>query len=283
MLDRRATGSIPLTMRGVPSDQDLLEKARSGDGDAVDELLSRHEKQVFRFGLRMCGNEEDARDVLQDTLLAAFRNLRGFRGDAQLSTWLYQIARSYCLKARRRGVAEPERTEPLEKPEAAAVPSNEAAPDAQAHAREIGAVLQAAILSLSEAHREALILRDVEGLSAEEAARVIGIEVGALKSRLHRARMELRERLVMFFGKGSEMAAAVPCPELADELAASASEEIDQATCVRIEKHLQRCPRCTGACSALRRTVSLCRQIPGGEVPAPVRAAVRAALLGARS
>lgn len=283
MLDRRATGSIPLTMRGVPSDQDLLEKARSGDGDAVDELLSRHEKQVFRFGLRMCGNEEDARDVLQDTLLAAFRNLRGFRGDAQLSTWLYQIARSYCLKARRRGVAEPERTEPLEKPEAAAVPSNEAAPDAQAHAREIGAVLQAAILSLSEAHREALILRDVEGLSAEEAARVIGIEVGALKSRLHRARMELRERLVMFFGKGSEMAAAVPCPELADELAASASEEIDQATCLRIEKHLQRCPRCTGACSALRRTVSLCRQIPGGEVPAPVRAAVRAALLGARS
>lgn len=270
-------------MRGMPSDQELLEKARSGDGDAVDELLSRHEKQVFRFGLRMCGNEEDARDVLQDTLLAAFRNLRGFRGDAQLSTWLYQIARSYCLKARRRGVAEPERTEPLEKPEAAAVPSNEAAPDAQAHAREIGAVLQAAILSLSEAHREALILRDVEGLSAEEAARVIGIEVGALKSRLHRARMELRERLVMFFGKGSEMAAAVPCPELADELAASASEEIDQATCLRIEKHLQRCPRCTGACSALRRTVSLCRQIPGGEVPAPVRAAVRAALLGARS
>jgi RNA polymerase sigma-70 factor (ECF subfamily) len=269
-------------MSGMGTDQELLEKARSGDSSAVDELLARYERQVFRFGLRMCGNEEDAREVLQETLLAAFRNVRTFRGDAQLSTWLYQIARSYCIKSRRRGAGEPEQTEALDKPEAAAVPSAEAQPDAQAHAREIGALLQAAILSLPESQREVLVLRDVEGLSAEEAARVIGIEVGALKSRLHRARMDLREKLVTFFGRGSEVGAAAPCPELADQLAEYAAEEIDQAACARIEEHLKQCPRCSGACAALQRTVSFCRQIPGGEVPAPVRAAVRAALLGAR-
>lgn len=264
------------------TDTELLEKARTGDSGAVDEILARHERQVFRFGLRMCGNEEDARDVLQETLLAAFRNLNDFRGDAQLSTWLYQIARSYCLKSRRRGMNEPQRTEPLDQPEAAAVPSPEAGPDAKAHAREIGSLLQAAILSLPESHREVLVLRDVEGLSAEEAARVVGIEVGALKSRLHRARTELRERMVAFYGGGGERDAAAPCPGLAAELAAYAAEDIDQATCARIEEHLARCERCAGACASLRRTVSLCRQIPGDEVPFAVRTAVRAALLGVR-
>jgi RNA polymerase sigma-70 factor, ECF subfamily len=266
----------------VTTEAELLEKARNGDSGAVDEILARHERQVFRFGLRMCGNEEDARDVLQDTLLSAFRNLNGFRGDAQLSTWLYQIARSYCLKTRRRGMNEPQQTEPLDQPEAAAVPSAEAGPDARAHAREIGSLLQAAILSLPEAHREVLVLRDVEGLSAEEAAKVVGIEVGALKSRLHRARAELRERMVAFFGGDGKTAEAAPCPGLADELAAYAAEDIDQATCARIEEHLKRCERCAGTCATLRRTVSLCRQIPGDEVPLAVRTAVRAALLGSR-
>ena len=263
----------------MPSDAELLRKARSGDAPALDELLARHERQVFRFGLRMCGNEDDARDVLQETLLAAFRNIEGFRGDAQLSTWLYQIARSFCVRARRRTAGEPERTEPLEAPAAAKLASEDAQPDAGAHAREIGQLLQAAILSLPVAYREALVLRDVEGLSAEEAAKVVGIEVGALKSRLHRARMELRERLADVLS--TPPAARPGCPELADELAAYASEDIDQAACARIEEHLARCPSCANACESLKRTVSFCRQIPGDEVPAPVRSAIRSALLSA--
>jgi RNA polymerase sigma-70 factor (ECF subfamily) len=263
----------------VENDRDLLERARAGDGRALDGLLERYQRQVFRFGLRMCGNEEDARDILQETLLTAFRSLRDFRGEAGLSTWLYQIARSYCIKSRRRGVAEPAVIEPLEKPEAKAIPSPEAAPDAKAHAREIGSLLQAGILSLPESQREVLVLRDVEGLSAEEAAQVLGIEVGALKSRLHRARLDLRGRLSAVLGSGD----AAPCPELSEELAAYAAQEINQATCARIEEHMKACARCTASCTSLQRTVSLCRQIPGDEVPAPVRAAVRAALLGARA
>jgi RNA polymerase sigma-70 factor (ECF subfamily) len=259
----------------MASERQLLERARSGDPRAVDEILARHEKQVFRFGLRMCGNEEDARDVLQETLLSAFRNLQGFRGDARLSTWLFQIARSFCTKSRRLAAGEPAGHEPLES--ASATPADALPADAQAHAREISAILQSAIASLGEAQREVLVLRDVEGLSAEEAAAVVGIEVGALKSRLHRARAELRHQLASLFASDE----AAPCPALADELTAYAAQEIDQAACARIEEHLGRCARCKGACAELQRTVSLCRQIPGGEVPARVREQVRAALLSA--
>jgi RNA polymerase sigma-70 factor (ECF subfamily) len=84
-----------------PSDAELLDDVRKGDRAAIEALLSRYEASIYRFGLRMCGNEEAAREVLQETLLAAFRDLPTFRGDAAISTWLYQIARSFCIKERR--------------------------------------------------------------------------------------------------------------------------------------------------------------------------------------
>jgi len=254
------------------SDADLIAAARSGDRPAIDELLARYEPSIYRFGLRMCGNEEAAREVLQETLLAAFRYLPGFRGDAALSTWLYQIARSFCIKERRG-----ERpTRPLDDAEAAKLVDPTPSPDSRVHARQIGDAISAAISTLVPEQREVLILRDVEGLSAEEAAAVVGIEVGALKSRLHRARTALRAKLAELLG---DLPSADPCPELVQELSAYVGAEIDHATCVQIEKHLTTCTRCTAACDALKRTVSLCRRLPGGEVPPAVRAAVRGAIL----
>jgi RNA polymerase sigma-70 factor, ECF subfamily len=255
-------------------DEDLVSAAREGDREAVEELLARYEPSIYRFGLRMCGNEDAAREVLQETLLAAFRYLPGFRGDAALSTWLYQIARSFCIKERRGH--HPSRS--LDEAGAAELVDPSPQPDARAHAREIGEALSRAIAVLPPEQREVLILRDVEGLSAERAAEVIGIEVGALKSRLHRARMALRGELAGILGDGGD---TEPCPALAQELTAYVGAEIDQATCVQIEQHLASCPRCAGACDALKRTVSLCRRLPGDGVPAPVRAAVRQAILAA--
>jgi RNA polymerase sigma-70 factor (ECF subfamily) len=257
---------------GSDDDTQLLARARTGDAAAIEALLARYEPQIYRFALRMCGDEADARDTLQETLIAAFRGLPEFRGEARLSTWLYQIARSFCIKQRRPG-ATVRTGEPLTDITAAA-PEEE--PDARAHAREIGEALAAAMAALSPPHREAVVLRDVEGVSAEEAAAIAGIEVGALKSRLHRGRMELRAHLAALLG--DDRATPAPCPELAHELAAYVDADIDQATCVRVEEHLTHCPRCAGACDALQRTVSLCRSLPGGEVPEPVRKAVRHAL-----
>jgi RNA polymerase sigma-70 factor (ECF subfamily) len=247
----------------------LLKKARAGDSAAVDELLRRYERSVYRFGLRMCGNEDAAREVLQETLLAAFRHLPSFRGDAALSTWLYQIARSFCAKQRRTPALAS-----TESAEAQRVASAASGQDERAHAREMAELIQAAIGSLPAEAREVLVLRDVEGLSAEEAAQVLEVSVPALKSRLHRARLSLSAQLNAVL----EAPKAVACPELAAELTAYAAEEVDQAMCLRIEKHLGTCERCAAACESLKRTVSLCRALPGGDVPAPVKAAVRAAL-----
>ncbi|MGE5186408.1 MAG: sigma-70 family RNA polymerase sigma factor [Acidobacteriota bacterium] len=246
----------------------LIAAAQAGERAAIDELLARYEERIYRFGLRMCGDEDSAREVLQETMLAAFKNLPGFRGQAALSTWLYQIARSFCIKQRRG----PERPGPLDERVADVAP----APDQAVHARRIGEALAAAIGKLPAEQREVIVLRDVEGLSAQEAADVVGVEVGALKSRLHRARMALRKELA-----GVVETAEEPCSELAQELSAYAAAEIDQATCVKIEAHLASCPRCTGACDALKRSVSLCRSLPGNAVPANVRAAVRGAILDA--
>lgn len=248
------------------SDAALLEAARTGDRGAVDELLARYEPSIYRFGLRMCGDEDAAREVLQETMLAAFRGVQGFRGDASISTWLYQIARSFCIK-QRRGVRP---AEPLD----AALVDGGASPEHAAHAREIGDALSAAIATLPDDQREALLLRDVEGLTADEAARAIGIEVGALKSRLHRARLALRRRLIGVL----DTEAAAPCPELAQTLAAYAAAEIDRAACEQLEAHLHTCARCTAACDALKRTVALCKALPGTEVPSAVRAAIRTAI-----
>jgi RNA polymerase sigma-70 factor, ECF subfamily len=255
-------------------DAALLGRAREGDRHAIDELLARYEPSIYRFGLRMCGDEDAAREVLQDTLLAAFRYLPGFRGDASLSTWLYQIARSCCIKARRGHHP----TRSLDDDGAAELVDPAPTPDARVHAREIGEQLARAIATLTAEQREVLILRDVEGLSAEQAAEVVGVEVGAVKSRLHRARMAVRAALSQTLGALPDTEA---CPELAGELSAYAAAEIDQAACVHIEAHLARCPRCAGACAALQRTVSLCRSLPGGGVPAEVRAAVRGAIAAA--
>ncbi|MFP2957353.1 sigma-70 family RNA polymerase sigma factor [Myxococcus sp. 1LA] len=260
------------------TDAQLMEAARAGDEDALDEILTRHEQQVYRFGLRMCGSEDEAKEVLQETLLTAFRGIHAFRGDAALSTWLYQVARTHCFRLRRRRVGAPADFESLDTPAATQVAAEDATPEMRSHARQMGEVLQAAILALPDGHREVLILRDVEGLTAEEAAHVVGIEVRALKSRLHRARLQLREHLATLIGEGAREQRS-GCAELARELSEFAAAEVDQAACVRLEDHLSRCPLCSEACDALKRTVSLCRRIPGDAVPPPVRAAVRQALV----
>ncbi|MBL8915924.1 MAG: sigma-70 family RNA polymerase sigma factor [Archangium sp.] len=259
-----------------PSDEQLLAAARAGDGRAMEQLLARHEPSVYRFGLRMCGNEDDAREVLQETLLATFKNLASFRGDSKLSTWLYQVARSFCTKQRRRHEGEPAEHAALEDVEARRVVSDSTGPDARTHARQVGEVIQAALATLPIEQREAIVLRDVEGLSTEEAADVVGIEVYALKSRLHRARMSLKQSLAAVLDDdGTELG----CEGLRQELSSYAASEIDQAACAHIEEHLQTCAQCSAACESLKRTVSMCRSIPGGEVPVTVRTAVRRALL----
>jgi RNA polymerase sigma-70 factor (ECF subfamily) len=261
------------------SDRELVQAAQTGDRRALEALLDRHQRAVWRFGMKLCANTDDAQDVLQETLLAAARNLPAFRGESAVSTWLYTIARSFCLKKRRQSKFAPEAIESLDGPvsEARAVPDQERGPEEQVAGKQVGAVLEEAIDALAPAYREVLLLRDVEGLSAPETASVLGLSVEAVKSRLHRARMSVRERVAPALG----ILVGPPqpgCPDVLPLLSRHLEGELRREDCAEMERHVGGCPRCTAACDSLRQVLAVCRASPAPAVPAHVQASVREAV-----
>ena len=253
-------------------------KGSSGSKESVGKLLEALAPTIHRFALRMCRDPEDARDVVQETMLAASRGLGDFRGDSSLSTWLFTIARSFCIKARRLRTGQPERMLSLDSEDLAPVPSGAAAPDEAAGERELGRALEAAIDALEPMYREVLLLRDVEGLTAPEVATVLGIGVDAVKSRLHRARVAVRDRLAPMLH--ADAAPGPGCPDVVPILSRYLEGEIAQADCAEMEKHVESCPRCRAQCDSLRRTLALCRVSAQGAEPVPpeVQELVRQAL-----
>jgi len=261
-----------------PADDALLAAVRAGDDDAMARLLERHAPAVYRFGVKMCRDPEDAKDVVQDTLLAAARGLRDFRGGASLSTWLFAIARSFCIKKRRQRAGAPREMLSLESTDAGAVAAAGARPDEAAVDHEMAAALDAAIGALEPMYREVLVLRDVEGLTAPEVAEVLGIGVDAVKSRLHRARVAVRDRLAPLVAP-AEPPGPADCPDVLGILSRYMEGEIGAAQCADMERHLAGCPRCRARCDSLRSTLALCRRsAQSGTVPADVQRAVRQAV-----
>jgi RNA polymerase sigma-70 factor (ECF subfamily) len=265
------------------SEHDLIEAARAGDAPALEALLTRHAPAVLRFGQKMCGHPADAEDVLQEALLAAARNVRDFRGDATFATWLFTIVRSFCIKKRRVSKFAPAETVSLDHGTSAAhLASSGPLPDEAAADNELSHALNGAIAELEEANREVLLLRDVEGLTAPEVASVLGISVEAVKSRLHRARVQVRGRLEPLFPKAERVTApGVECPEIALLFSRYLEGEIGERECAAMEKHVASCARCRAGCDSLKRTLALCHSNASGpsrEVAEEVRALVRQAL-----
>jgi RNA polymerase sigma-70 factor (ECF subfamily) len=264
-----------------PTDSELLSAARDGDRAAVEALLERHQRRVFRFGLRMCGEEERAKDVLQETLLAAARGIREFRGASSVSTWLYTIARSFCVKARRTSKFAPEHVASLDGGAGALqVPDARRSPEDDVAGRQVEAALRDAIGALDPIYREALVLRDVEGLSAPEVAQVLGISVEAVKSRLHRARLAVRERLAPALGVTPAAAAPAPptCPDVLELFSRKVEGEISGNVCAELERHVASCDSCRARCDSLRATLTLCSRAGEDPVPPHVERSVREAL-----
>ena len=265
-----------------PDDQGLLDAARGGDRTALDQLLTRHQGRVYRFGLKMCRDPEDAKDVLQDTLLAVARNVKDFRGASSVSTWLYTIARSFCIKRRRRSKFAPEQEESLDMGpdgEATQLADPARGADESLAGRQIERALEQAIADLDPMYREVLVLRDVEGLSAPEVAEVMGLTVEAVKSRLHRARVSVREKVAPLLGIPEPMVPlASACPDVVSLFSQHLEGEISANVCVDMERHLAACPRCRARCDSLQKTLVMCRSSPAPEVPAPVQQSVRDAL-----
>jgi RNA polymerase sigma-70 factor (ECF subfamily) len=191
------------------------------------------------------------------------------------------VARRACRRQRLRaerngagagngGLPQSEPTAPL-----SADPANET------ERRELERALSRAIGELPPAYREAVILRDVEGLSAPEAARVLGVSERALKSRLHRARLALRDVLAPHFGGGSRARHAPSCVRTGRLLNRYLDGELNRAACEAMQAHVESCPACGTACRALREALTLCRRPGSRRLSSETREALRRAIRGA--
>jgi RNA polymerase sigma-70 factor, ECF subfamily len=181
---------------GSTSEPELIRRARAGDEDAFAELVMLHAARVSgalrRFGL----DESEADEVAQEVFLRAWRGLGRFEGRAKFSTWLYRIAFNEAQRRRsRRALPRIEATADGADPIAALPDSPDRGPDAQALSHEFQQILDRALAQLPPDWRDAVVLRDVEGLSTEDAAEIAGVRQAAFKSRLHRGRMQLRALL----------------------------------------------------------------------------------------
>jgi RNA polymerase sigma-70 factor, ECF subfamily len=171
----------------------LVAAARDGDRQAFDELVRRTYVDTYTLAVRLTANEEDARDVVQEAYLRAWKGIKRFRGDAQFSTWLYRITANaaYTLVQKRRR----RRTEPLETVDEPVEAAVGAQPEAAAESALLLEQLSAAVAELPPKLRAIVVLKDVYGLSHEDIAAELGISIAAAKVRLHRARKKLRDRL----------------------------------------------------------------------------------------
>jgi RNA polymerase sigma-70 factor, ECF subfamily len=263
------------------TEAELLEAVRSGSREALEVLLQRHEARLYRFARRLCRHHEDAQDVLQESLLAAARGLSGFRGASSIGTWLYAIARSFCIKKRRRSVFAPVEVSLDTQASLAArgVADPARRPDEALEASRLEAALQRAIAALDRPYREVLLLRDVEGLSAAEVAEVTGLSVPAVKTRLHRARGRLREALApLMAARGEAAPSASACPDVVRQFSRHLEGDISARTCASMQRHLASCPRCRASCEGLEQVLRMCRTTPEPEVPPDVQDEVRRAV-----
>ncbi|GEL70235.1 RNA polymerase subunit sigma-24 [Myxococcus virescens] len=192
-------------------DRQLLARAQDGDVSAFEALVDAHRDKVYGLALRMTRSEADAAEITQDTFLSAYQHLKDFRGDAAFGSWVHRIAANHALmRLRHRRVAQAAEQE-LQGPEftergsLAEYPQTDWSRDAEEKAldAELGSAIQQASDRLPEGYREVFLLKDVEGLSYEQIAEATGDSIPAIKSRLHRARLALREAIDAFYNRDS--------------------------------------------------------------------------------
>jgi RNA polymerase sigma-70 factor (ECF subfamily) len=260
----------------------LIALARQGDRRALNRLVTLLSGPVLRYGRAFCGNEPDAEDVAQVALEAVIRRLAEFRGHSALATWAYVVARNACRRRLRRERRSGVRLESLEAAGAAhpayEVPDAGGDPGRDVERRELGSILERTIAELPATQREVVILRDVEGLRASEVARVLGLDVAAVKSRLHRARAALRRALEPYTGAPAAAPRKNGCPDTEALLSRSLEGEITPAACARLADHVAACPDCRERCAGLERALRLCREARRKTLPQRVARAARDAV-----
>jgi RNA polymerase sigma-70 factor (ECF subfamily) len=187
----------------VENDEDLVRRAQGGDTRAFDELVRRYRDKVYRLSFKILRHEEDAAEALQDAFLSAYRGLKSFKVESTFSTWLYRIATNASLmkyRKRREGHVSLEQSQNTDEgAETLQIPDWSTQPLKELLDSETREVMDEGIQRLPEELRTVFILRDIEDLSNAQVAQILDLTVAAVKSRLHRARIALRDRLTRYF------------------------------------------------------------------------------------
>ncbi len=184
----------------IHPDVALVERARAGDAAAFETLVRQYDRPIFRVAQHITQNREDAEDIVQDVFFKAYNKLNQFQGNSKFSTWLTRIAVNESLmRLRKRKTSRTVSMDQDVQTEEGSIPRDFADwtpdPEQQYNQSELGEILQKTIAGLSPGFRTVFTLRDIEHLSTEETANALGLSVPAVKSRLLRARLQLRERL----------------------------------------------------------------------------------------
>jgi RNA polymerase sigma-70 factor, ECF subfamily len=197
----------------IPDETAVLERARAGNAQAFSGLVRRYESKIFRLAMHITQNREDAEDVLQETFLKAYEHLDQFQGNSKFYTWIVRIAVNQALMKLRkrktdRSVSIDETIDTGEDTVVREIAAWEENPEQRYSREEINQMLNSAVDSLAPPYRTVFVLRDIEDLSTEETAEALNLSIPAVKSRLLRARLQLRDKLTRNFKRKGDDAFA---------------------------------------------------------------------------
>ena len=277
------------TMR--PEIERAVHLVRRGDPKSIEEALALLQNTVFSFGMKVCGQRQDAEDTMQEVLLKSVPYLPRFESPKALMVWLYKVAKNRCLMSRRKSKFAPKEAlsldelmpdrKTLENLTDDSIPT----PESALLRRENAKRLRAAVQQLPPDYRLILVLHDMENLADVDIAEITGLRPGTIRVRLHRARLFVRKELAKQdhpparprFSSTGVQTSVTPrgprCKEMFAELSSYLDDELDDSLCEELEKHMEGCEPCKLFLSSLQRSIELCRMAPN-ESPDP-RAAAR--------
>lgn len=260
---------------------------QQGDRKALEKALGLLQRSVFAFGMRVCGQRQDAEDTMQEVLMKAIPYLPKFDNPKALATWLYKVAKNRCLMSRRKSKFAPKEDLSLDElmPDRQELEQLESVPEISPESAVIrgqeGQRIREAVRHLPPHYRIILVLRDMEGFTDEEVGEITGLRPATVRVRLHRARLFVRKELAKACQKQSvvdrsrqttEASRTRRCRSMFAGLSDYLDGELDDFSCEEIEAHLEDCEPCKKFLRSLEESIKQCRQSPA-ECPDRTKAA----------
>ena len=275
-----------------PEIEQVVKLIQRKDPKSLEEALALLQDTVFSFSMKVCGQRQDAEDIMQEVLLKSVPNLPKFNNPKALMVWLYKVAKNRCLMNRRKSKFAPKEDLSLEElmpdlRELQKLSGNpNGTPETSLLRRENAKRLRAAVQKLPAEYRLILVLHDMEELSDGDVAEITGLRLGTIRVRLHRARLFVRKELAKQDQHRIRRQAAKPsgenrlspqprqrrCKEMFAELSNYLDDELDDSLCQELEKHMDACEPCKAFLSSLEKSIQQCRTAPN-ESPDPRLAA----------